>query len=1621
MNDSVIGGDSAEGDGTPDTTEDAAGSTRRGGLSRRSFVLGSGAGIAVTSTGMLTDLAGAITSSAVVAENSLAGAPKSQWWSTESPNIVGFVDGLSLLPGDTARFKVSTPSSNYRIRIYRLGWYGGNGARWLADVTPSVSLPQTQPSPVVQSATRLVDCGNWAVSASWTVPSTALSGVYYAKLERRDVSGQSNFALFVVRSNDPADILVQTSDATWHAYNMYGGASLYFGDAGAPFNSQRATKVSYNRPLSRSTEQESTFFGPEYPLVRWLERNGYSINYCTQLDTHRDAQMLRRHKVFISSGHDEYWTKEQRANVTAARDAGVNLIFFSGNEVFWKTRMESSVAGTTTTNRTLVCYKETLDGAKTDPSSEWTGTWRDARFSPPSNGGLPENALTGQLFRCINPTYQPDFNLEVPSDYSKLRFWRNTPVATLAAGQKRVLADSTLGYEWDEVVENGVQPGGLIRLSRTTATANEVLIDEGATYVPGTVTHHMTMYRAPGGGLVFGAGTVQWAYGLDSEHISDSGTATDTVIQQATINLLADMGAQPGSRQSGTVAASKSTDTLAPTTTILTPAPGASVSSGSPLSVTGTAVDAGGGVVAGVEWSIDGGATWRAATGTTSWSAVITPTTQGSLTILVRAIDDSCNIQAAPASVAVTVTGRALPAPLFPAGTTPSEPRSNDGTSIEVGARIQPMADGVLTAVRYFKASGTTGTHVGKVWSSTGTLLASATFTAETSVGWQSVPIAPVAVTAGTTYVVSVYSPSGDYVGTQGFFSSAYELWPLRAPANGSGGSNGLFRYGAGFPNQSWGASNYWVDAVFDTVAVQGPRVTDRSPAADTSQVATDTTVKVTFDRAVQQSSIVFELLGQGGVAVPGTGAWDSATLTYTFTPSNPLAPLTNHTAKLTAATATGGQGLASPETWTFTTRSADGSGPAGLWDSSAVPAATSLETAAVELGTTFRATAAGSVVGLRFYKASGSPGPHVGHLWDTTTGQLLATATFDNTSASGWQQVTLPSPVSLVVGRSYVVSYYAPGGVYGYSSEYFSGNARVSGPLTAPATATGSPNGVFRYGVSGYPTDTWRGACYWVDVLFSPSTTGGVLPPTLVTRDPGPGVSSVPTSATVTAGFDAAVDTATVQFTLAGPGGTAVPAAISFADQNRTAVLTPQSPLSQGTTYTATVRVAAPGGALGEPAQWTFTTVAPVSSPSGSLWSGASVPAVAAADDTAAVELGVKFTVSQQVAATAIRFYKGAGNGGTHLGRLWTAAGQLLGTATFPNETSSGWQQGALAAPVVLSPGTTYIASYHAPQGRYSIDSGYFSGRTVDSPPLQAPASTGGSPNGVFAYGAGGFPSGSWNASNYWVDVVVQAVAGPRVVSTTPGAGAGGVAASIAPSATFESAIASQSLQFQLRDGGGGLVAGSAAWNGSTNTATFTPSAALSTGATYTASVSAADAQGNAMSSPTVWSFTVAGGDVGVFVPGATPQITVSTDPGAVELGMKFRSDVAGQVRGVRFHKGSANSGTHVGKLWSASGQLLAQVTFSAETASGWQSALFSSPVSIQAGTTYVVSYHAPNGNYSIELGGFNSERTNAGLRGLASGASGGNGVYLYGAGGFPTNAWNASNYWVDVLFTAT
>jgi WD40 repeat protein/fibronectin type 3 domain-containing protein len=617
-------------------------------------------------------------------ENALPGNPPSEWdvSGAGDESIQGYATDISVNRGGTVRFKIDTPSSDYRLDIYRLGYYGGNGARKVATVQPSASLPQNQPNCLTNAATGLIDCGNWAESASWAVPSNAASGIYIAKAVREDGAntGRASHIVFIVRNDaSNSNILFQTSDTTWHAYNAYGGNSLYKGSGpGTGGNADgRAYKVSYNRPFNtRDDEVETWLFNAEYPMVRWLEANGYDVSYFSGVDADRNGALIRNHKIYLTNGHDEYWSGGQRANVEDARNAGVNLALFSGNAIFWKTRWENSIDSSGTPYRTLVCYKETHGYPNNpDPTNVWTGTWRDPRgkqAGTASDGGAPENALSGTIFR-INGPYTG--TITVPAADGKMRLWRNTTVATLSAGQTATLATGTLGAEVDVDEDNGFRPAGLVGLSSnpiSTSTLYALDSGYGSTFGAGNATHRLTLYRHSSGALVFSTGSYQWAWGLDANHDrSNLGSATDVRMQQATVNLLADMGVQPTTLQTGLVAATASTDSSAPTSTITSPTANSNVAPGSTVTITGTAADTGG-QVGGVEVSVDGGATWGMAAGRTAWTYSWTaPQTTGPVTIKSRAVDDSLNQETPGTGITVNVgsgSGSDTTAPTVPGG-----------------------------------------------------------------------------------------------------------------------------------------------------------------------------------------------------------------------------------------------------------------------------------------------------------------------------------------------------------------------------------------------------------------------------------------------------------------------------------------------------------------------------------------------------------------------------------------------------------------------------------------------------------------------------------------------------------------------------------------------------------------------------------------------------------------------------------------------------------------------------------------------------------------------------------------------------------------------------------------
>ncbi len=238
--------------------------------------------------------------------------------------------------------------------------------------------------------------------------------------------------------------------------------------------------------------------------------------------------------------------------------------------------------------------------------------------------------------------------ITVPAEDGQLRFWRNTGLGATAT----TLDSDILSYEWDEDLDNGSRPAGLIRLSSTTDPSTSYLQDFGSTYGTAPATHSLTMYRAPSGALVFGAGTTQWAWGLDAVH--DGSSHTDSRIRQATVNLFADMGVQPSTLISGLTPATASTDTTRPTSTITSPTGGSTLQPGTAVTITGTASDVGG-RVGGVEVSTDGGTSWKRASGRSNWTYSWTPTVAGSFNIKSRAADDSLNLETPGAGVNVTV------------------------------------------------------------------------------------------------------------------------------------------------------------------------------------------------------------------------------------------------------------------------------------------------------------------------------------------------------------------------------------------------------------------------------------------------------------------------------------------------------------------------------------------------------------------------------------------------------------------------------------------------------------------------------------------------------------------------------------------------------------------------------------------------------------------------------------------------------------------------------------------------------------------------------------------------------------------------------------------------------
>jgi LmbE family N-acetylglucosaminyl deacetylase len=612
------------------------------------------------------------------------------------------------------------------------------------------------------------------------------------------------------------------------------------------------------------------------------------------------------------------------------------------------------------------------------------------------------------------------------------------------------------------------------------------------------------------------------------------------------------------------------------------------------------------------------------------------------------------------------------------------------------------------------------------------------------------------------------------------------------------------------------------------------PVVASVTPANGAANVSLGTSVSATFSESISAASVTgtsFAIRDGSGTLVPATVS--SSGPTATLQPSSSLQPSTTYTATLLSGSSgikdLAGNALASTFTWTFTTVAPDTTPPTVT---AVTPAA---GTANVSLGTSISATfsepiAAASVTGTSFTLRDGG-----GNAVPTTLSASGATA-------------TLQPSTSLQPSTT-------------YTATLLSGSSGVKD-------------------TSGNPLAT--------DFTWSFTTTAPDLtPPTVAGVTPADGATNVSAGTSVSATFSEPVAAASVNtgtFVLRNGGGGTIAATVS--SSGSTATLQPTFALAPSTTYTATLVSGSAGikdlagNPLAADSTWTFTTAAGPSCPC-SLFAANAVPLVPADTDTTPYELGVRFKSDVSGYITGIRFYKGSGNTGTHVGHLWTSTGTQLAAATFTGETTTGWQRVSFATPVAVSANTVYVASYTDPAGRHALDRPFFTTQ-YNNAPLRAPADGDGGGNGVYTEGSG-FPNQSSQASNYWVDVsfvtTLADTTPPTVASVTPASGAGNVSLGAAVSATFSEPVMAASVTgttFVLRDGGGNTVPATVSASGAT--VSLQPTAALQPSTTYTATLLSGpsgvkDLAGNALAADFSWSFTT-------LVPDTTPPTVVSVTP---------------------------------------------------------------------------------------------------------------------------------------------
>jgi len=439
--------------------------------------------------------------------------------------IKGYASAAGVERGQSIDFHVSThPARPFTVTVYRMGYYGGLGARRLAH---SPTLPGVaQPEPATAQATGMISC---AWSANWTlkVPRHWTSGAYLAAFTT--VDGHRSYAPFVVRDDArAADFLVVLPFTTYQAYNQWPldgrvGKSLYYGyghdanasaggDAeagrtdvhGAPIAyGTRARKVSFERPYSGVGLPQRADL--DYEFAQWAERSGYDLGYATSVDLHAGRVDTSRYAALVFSGHDEYWSKPMRDTVAAAVAGGTHVAFMAANNVYWHTRFEP---GAGAGHPVMACWKSDPD-PDADASGP-TGLWRT--LGP--HGAQAEQALIGVQYNGI-----PTADVPLVVSGADHWFWAGTGVREGEA------IPGIVGGEADGLDGAAPKPDSvqhtLLSASRYTATTHG--------YQPRT--QHTSLYETARGALVFDAATFNWSLGLNRPGYADPR------IQRATANL----------------------------------------------------------------------------------------------------------------------------------------------------------------------------------------------------------------------------------------------------------------------------------------------------------------------------------------------------------------------------------------------------------------------------------------------------------------------------------------------------------------------------------------------------------------------------------------------------------------------------------------------------------------------------------------------------------------------------------------------------------------------------------------------------------------------------------------------------------------------------------------------------------------------------------------------------------------------------------------------------------------------------------------------------------------------------------------------------------------------------